>query len=104
MSELSVPYKCCVKGTYWNPIASKCSKYIEVEGNSNECILYDKNKIKSCLVCKEGYYIAQNQELVSNDTNNYPYNFGYCCAEGTYYTYSVENGHSCESIAVSNCA
>lgn len=58
MNELSVPYKCCGSGTYWNPVTSSCSKYVEVVENKNHCRLFEIGTIKSCLVCDEGFYIS----------------------------------------------
>lgn len=58
MSELTIPYKCCGVGTYWNPITSSCSKFVEVAENNNHCVLFEKTTIKSCLVCEEGYYVS----------------------------------------------
>lgn len=58
MSELTVPYKCCGKGTYWNPVLSQCSKFIELAENNNKCILFDKTVVKSCLVCDKGFYVS----------------------------------------------
>lgn len=74
---MSVPYKCCGVGTYWNPVTSSCVKQIELSQNNNNCILFDKTKIKSCLVCKEGYYISQNDVAAT-----IPNTFGFCCPIG----------------------
>jgi hypothetical protein len=77
MNELSVPYKCCGVGTYWNPVTSKCSKYVELIENNNHCVLYEKNVIKSCLVCEPNYYISQNDVSATLPNLN-----GYCCPIG----------------------
>lgn len=105
MSELTVPYKCCGIGTYWDPIESVCSRYIQVEGNGNHCVLFENKRIKSCLVCEEGFYISQNQAVLSTDAAGalHPYYYGHCCEEGTYYFYSATDGHTCVPITVTNC-
>lgn len=78
---------------------------MEVEGNSNNCLLYESSDIKSCLICEDGYYISQNQvkDTAINTTFPFPHFNGYCCPEGTQYVYSATEGHTCESITIANC-
>lgn len=60
MNELSIPFKCCGIGTYWNPVASKCDKNIELLENNYHCTLYEKTALKSCINCQDGYYISNH--------------------------------------------
>ena len=72
MNELSVPYKCCGEGTFWDPELAICSAKVTGKYNLQNCRIYNSDIRFDCMACDPGYYISFGYEKGE----------GYCCPEG----------------------